>query len=462
MGDSALEKPLLGGPGGGFKIFSGIGSVQKRLIYATAFCLVFTLVEVVVGIFSNSLALISDASHLISDICSYLISLFGLHLSKRKATTTMSFGYNRAEILGALLSILLIWIMTIMLVYEAIQRIFNPVEVDGFSMFVTAIFGILSNLFISFVLSVHNHGMGSLGAGCTHRFPNPNKDSGRGQSQSRFHGHDQNHPLISNASAFSPEDKEIGQKEKGEYPSGGVRTGTQNKDANNEITDVYSGLSHSPVLRRVNSSFRTGNYDCGPEDCDHELKKTHSHHPSERESLALRSAYIHVIGDVLQNVGVMLAGLCIWFSPSWTIADPLCTILFSFFVLATTIRILKDSTNVLMEGTPIGIDCVSIQNDFLKISSVLEVHDLHIWSLSVGVPALSCHIVVDSEESARITLRYATDLCQNKYGIFHTTIQIDYTQNKLTCGTIHHQKCFTGSSSLPRDGHEVPAIGYSA
>ncbi|KAJ1606103.1 cation diffusion facilitator-like membrane [Cryptosporidium canis] len=445
MKDSSLGRPLLGGCG--LRMFTGTESVQRRLVYAIIFCLVFTLIEVVVGILSNSLALISDASHLISDICSYLISLFGIHLSKRKATKTMSFGYNRAEILGALLSILLIWIMTAMLVYEAIQRMFYPVNVDGFSMFVTAIFGTLSNLFISFVLSVHNHGMGSVGATCGHHHAH------------HQHGHHHRHSAVHGRDGHSSRDPSLDCSEQADEPcSTKALLENQHKcqvtipDLTHE-TDGCVDVMQPPTPRRPDSYV-------GLHEHSHHARK----HSSEQESLALRSAYIHVIGDVLQNVGVMVAGLLIWYRPTWTIADPLCTIVFSFFVLATTLKILKDSTNVLMEGTPIGIDCVSIQNDFLRLSSVLEVHDLHVWSLSVGVPALSCHIVVASEESARVTLKYATDLCQNKYGIFHTTIQIDYSSNKVTCETIHHQKCLMGSSHGKRSGDQetVLKVGYSA
>ncbi|EAK88341.1 cation diffusion facilitator like membrane protein transporter, 6x transmembrane domains [Cryptosporidium parvum Iowa II] len=458
MKDSGLEKPLLNG--NGFKIFASTESVQKRLIYAIFFCLVFTLIEVVVGILSNSLALISDASHLISDICSYFISLLGIHLSKRKATNTMSFGYNRAEILGALLSILLIWFMTIMLVYEAIQRMLYPVNVDGFSMFITAIFGTLSNLFISFVLSVHNHGIGSIGVDC----------SQHNHSHEHMHEHDckQAQTHFQDDSLYC-KDQQLAENQE---QIGGInttlleyhhRSQMRTKDLDHELNN-YTNLMNSPVIRRVNSGLK----ECSGRQNDYSHLHSSNHytskHSSEQESLALKSAYIHVLGDILQNIGVMIAGLLILYNPAWTIADPLCTILFSFFVLATTIKILKDSANVLMEGTPIGIDCESIQNDFLKLSSVLEVHDLHVWSVSVGVPALSCHIVVASEDNARFTLRYATDLCQKKYGIFHTTIQIDYSPNKATCETIHHQKCLVGSNNQNKSEiHQIiHPVDYSA
>ncbi|KAH8740475.1 cation diffusion facilitator like membrane protein transporter [Cryptosporidium ryanae] len=409
-------------------------SVEKRLICAIIFCLIFTAVELTVGLISHSLALLSDASHLISDLCSYFISLFGIYLSKKKATKTMSFGYNRAEILGALLSILLIWIMTLILVYEAIQRMVVPVDVDGFSMFITALFGTLSNLFIGLVLSVHTHGIEPIGtANCGH-------------------GHSHNHHNHEN---------EVGDKYNkyiNFYSSPDLR-----KEGNNSEIQEVTDLPHSPLLERKIIKYSEDDNDgiCNENTAKDningnavlEKKMNHSNREktnicNPQNSLALWSAYIHVLGDVLQNIGVMIAGIFIWYNPKFVIADPLCTILFSFFVLGTTFRILKDSTNVLMEGTPIGIDCVAIQEDFLKLYSVLEVHDLHVWSLSVGVPALSCHIVVASEESARATLRYATALCQTKYGIYHTTIQIDYSPNKVTCGTIHHQKCLVGSNNF--------------
>ncbi|KAK6587946.1 cation diffusion facilitator like membrane transporter [Cryptosporidium xiaoi] len=406
---------------GGF--FSSM-SVEKRLIWAIIFCLIFTGVELTVGLISHSLALISDASHLISDLCSYFISLFGIYLSKKKATKTMSFGYNRAEILGALLSILLIWIMTLVLVYEAIQRMVTPVDVDGFSMFITALFGTLSNLFIGLVLSVHTHSIEPMG----------NANCGHGHSHIHDHyNHAQNNALGN---------------EHNKYISFYSSPNPQ-KEGDVEFEEA-SDLSQSPVLRRKvikHSEDKKNNNVVFEKEEDYSNKKNHVCNP--QNSLALWSAYIHVLGDVLQNIGVMIAGLFIWYNPKFVVADPLCTILFSFFVLGTTFRILRDSTNILMEGTPMGIDCVAIQEDFLKLYSVLEVHDLHVWSLSIGVPALSCHIVVASEENARVTLRYATALCQTKYGIYHTTIQIDYSPNKVTCGTIHHQKCLVGSNNLP-------------
>ncbi|KAF8820741.1 slc30a2 protein [Cardiosporidium cionae] len=160
----------------------------------------------------------------------------------------------------------------------------------------------------------------------------------------------------------------------------------------------------------------------------------------ENVNLNLKAAYIHALGDLLQNVAVMVAAFIIWLRPSWSIADPICTLLFSIFVLFTTISILREAVNVLMEGTPIGVDLDQLSSDLNSIEGVCEVHDLHVWSLTVGKPALACHIVVDNAAVSDV-LAATTSVCQMKYGILHTTIQTDFVCKTNACDTYAHQKC---------------------
>jgi zinc transporter 2 len=103
----------------------------------------------------------------------------------------------------------------------------------------------------------------------------------------------------------------------------------------------------------------------------------------------------------------------------WHLADPLCTYIFSIIVLFTTVRIAKECIIVLMEGTPKDMEIQQFKEQLLSIKFVREVHDLHIWSLSIGKPSLSCHLVV--EDKPRTVLKEATRLTR-KYGIYHTTI----------------------------------------
>mmetsp|Transcript_36086 Transcript_36086/g.103620 ORF Transcript_36086/g.103620 Transcript_36086/m.103620 type:complete len:299 (-) Transcript_36086:699-1595(-) len=161
----------------------------------------------------------------------------------------------------------------------------------------------------------------------------------------------------------------------------------------------------------------------------------------QHRSMNLQAAYIHALGDLLQSLGVLIAALCIWYNPGWHLADPLCTFIFSIFVMWTTFGIIKEATNVLMEGTPEGIDLEDLQSDLSAIPGVVEVHDLHVWSLSIGHPALAVHIVTAEEPLAREILTTATEICQSSYNILHTTIQVDFSMGKSECGTSAHRKC---------------------
>lgn len=112
---------------------------------------------------------------------------------------------------------------------------------------------------------------------------------------------------------------------------------------------------------------------------------------------------------------------------NWHLADPLCTYLFSIFVLFTTVRIVKDCIRVLMEGTPQDIEIKDFREQLLAVETVVEIHDLHIWSLSIGKPAMSAHIFVNGEKNK--VLLNTTKICR-QYGIYHSTIQIEDWESK--------------------------------
>lgn len=139
----------------------------------------------------------------------------------------------------------------------------------------------------------------------------------------------------------------------------------------------------------------------------------------------MRAAFIHVIGDVLQSVGVFIAALLIYFFPDWYLADPICTFLFSIIVLLTTFRILKDTTLVLMEATPNYMDYKEVMNTFLAIDGVVRVHNLRIWALSVNKVALGAHLAITKGVSPEYVLKNATKTVHEKYKFFETTIQIE-------------------------------------
>lgn len=150
-------------------------------------------------------------------------------------------------------------------------------------------------------------------------------------------------------------------------------------------------------------------------------------------NINVTSAYLHVLGDLLMSVGVIIAAIIIYFRPDYRIADPLCTYLFSIIILFTTIPVVKECTFVLLEGSPDSIDIETLERDLLSIEGVVEIHDLHVWAISVNKFSLSAHII---SLTPLKSLSAATDLCRRKYNLYHTTLQVESVEESK-----HHFKC---------------------
>jgi len=122
------------------------------------------------------------------------------------------------------------------------------------------------------------------------------------------------------------------------------------------------------------------------------------------------------------SVGVIIAAVVINIKPTWTLADPLCTYLFSVIIACTSIPVFSDCMKVIMEASPDDVDLEELENDIANQPGVEEVHDLHVWSISSGKFSLSCHII--SSQPLK-SLNAVTDLCRRKYKLYHTTIQVE-------------------------------------
>ncbi|MBI2711930.1 MAG: cation transporter [Bdellovibrio sp.] len=142
---------------------------------------------------------------------------------------------------------------------------------------------------------------------------------------------------------------------------------------------------------------------------------------AKEENLNTRAAYLHMLSDSLGSVGAIIAGAVLWFS-GWQMIDPIMTILFAILMLVSSWSLVKESLNILMESTPAHLNPSAIKRDLEKIQGVEESHDLHIWSVSSGKYALSVHLISKDAE----VLNQANDLLKARYGIVHTTIQVEH------------------------------------
>ncbi|KAK2106216.1 hypothetical protein P7K49_015730 [Saguinus oedipus] len=342
------------------------GQARRQLYVASAICLVFMIGEVIGGYLAHSLAVMTDAAHLLTDFASMLISLFSLWMSSRPATKTMNFGWQRAgedfglagygvereEILGALLSVLSIWVVTGVLVYLAVERLISGnYEINGGTMLITSGCAVAVNIILSLALELSPISHGSLNQG---------------------------------------------------------HVGWTSHMAK-EITGMGLTL--------------------------HQSGHGHSHNTSQQqENPSVRAAFIHVIGDFLQSMGVLVAAYILYFKPEYKYVDPICTFLFSILVLGTTLTILRDVIMVLMEGTPKGMDFTAVRDLLLSVEGVEALHSLHIWALTMAQPVLSVHIAIAQNTDAQAVLKTASSCLQGKFHFHTVTIQIeDYSEDMKDC-----------------------------
>jgi zinc transporter 2 len=392
-------------------------SAQRKLQLACICSLLFMFAEIVGGFLAGSLAIMTDAAHLLSDVAGFCISLFAIWASTLPASSKLSFGFQRAEVIGAITSVLVIWVLTGVLVYAAIERFMecigpNPKErVNGKLMFIVACIGLLVNLILMQILGHgHSHGIGG-GHGHSHGGENHGHSHG-GENHGHSHG---------------SSDKKKKKKKKNDghghaHAHGHSHGDHENHDHHYDYHDHHHDHDHHHH--------------------DHDIEKGSSKKKDKKkkkrlENLNIEAAYVHALGDFIQSAGVCVAGGLIWYNPAWQIADPIATFLFSFLVLGTTIGIVKDSIHVLMEGTPEGIDSQEIEEGLLACPSVRAVHDLHIWSLSAGLPSLSVHLV---SEDADLALHEAQEFLISK-GITHTTIQVEKSTKQYPRDCTSDLKC---------------------
>jgi cobalt-zinc-cadmium efflux system protein len=315
---------------------SSRGTVLKLALALTCAVLV---IELAGGLASHSLALLSDAGHVLTDVFALGLAWFAVAQSNRPADARRSYGYHRVSILAALLNAATLIVIVMAIGYEAVQRLANPQPVQGGIVIVTALVGIAINLFVAF------------------------------------------------------------------------------------------------GLRR------------------------------EAHSLNIRSALMHVVGDLAASVGVVSAGIVILLT-GWLYIDSILSLGIAVLIAFGAWGIVRETVNLLMEGTPAEIDLAAVTKEITGTKLVTSMHDLHVWALSSDEVALSCHVVVGDGPLADVehVVRDLEGRLCTKFAIGHTTIQVESCH---PCGEIHHG---AGDHNHPHEhlvlvtGGEAPprAAGSSA
>ena len=260
----------------------------------------FLVAEFIGALYTNSLALLADSGHMLTDVAALSLSLAASWFATRRATPQKTYGFHRVEILAALLNGLILVLIALYIFYEAYGRLTNPPEVRAGWMLVVASVGLLANLASAWLLF-------------------------------------------------------------GEH----------------------------------------------------------------RHSLNVRGAMFHIISDAVGSAGAILASLAILFG-GYYIADPMISVVVGILILSSSWVLIRDAVDILLEGTPSHVNIVSLQSDLKQISGVESVHDLHVWTLTSGVLAMSCHVVISEEPVRRnLVLTEINELARDRFHIDHTTVQIE-------------------------------------
>jgi len=275
--------------------------LQGKFGLAVGLTSAILIVEIVGGVLTNSLALLSDGAHVFADIFALVLSWVAVYLSTLPATNKRTYGYHRTEVFAAFINGSSLVVITAWIFYESIDRILHPEPVKSLAMLIVAIIGLVVNLIVALIF----------------------------------------------------------------------------------------------------------------------IKESH-------DNLNVKSAFLHVIGDAMSSAGVIIGGIIMKLT-SWYLIDPILSFIIGFVILFSAFRLTKEALHILLEGTPKNIQTDDVSNEIKKLNFVKDVHDLHIWSIRSDYTALSAHVLVDvqSIRAMQNTLSSINNLLKQKFGISHTTIQLE-------------------------------------
>jgi len=356
----------------------------RRLCLACTCCFLFMTMEFVGGWLANSVAIYSDALHMVSNFAGLLINIFGLRLTLKTPSSSWMYGYHRLEIVAAILSIVLLWVMTTILCIEAAQRFVNPPKVNAELMIITSTFGIVNNIILACILIGGGHGHSHFGISHGHSHKNPDSNGHRNEE----HGY----PKHQKCHGHGCDNKTSGDLEQNTETRSNIlqsKSRTKSIRSINEdgATKGSRDLIHSRYLDENNGKWAESEELCQNPDGFHA-------HCREDTNVTVQSAFVHAIGDMLQNVGVLIAGIMIWWDEKYRLMDPICTFVFASLVLFVTAPLVYRAFYVLMDTVPKSVDSKGIMSDINGLKYVKKLRDLHIWNVSYTDTALTAKVEV--------------------------------------------------------------------
>jgi len=457
-------------------------SKSTRIMILLGIDSAFFLLELIVGYAVHSLALVADSFHMLNDVISLLVGLWAVKVANQKTNSkTYTYGWQRAETLGALINGVFLVALCLSIFLEAIQRFVEPQEVSHPKLvLIVGSLGLASNIIGLFLFHDHGHSHG----GHSH-----SHDEHSVAEEGHSHGideHDHNvasesgnvaDVLPQNRIAFPSTVTQTSAADKRRSSGSGKKVRRhhrshsrgyssieempvhpssfrhsiiessrlqENDEADDEGDDILSDeqpTEQSPLLGNNKShASHSGQNGVAKKDCH----KDHKHNkPKEQKSggghghshgdLNMRGVFLHVLGDALGNIGVIGSALFIWLTNfSWRFyADPAISLIITVIILLSAIPLCKAASRILLQAVPENLSIDDITDDIVDLDGIISCHHLHVWQLSDTKLVASLHVQVDFDFKGEGSARYM-DLarqirqCLHEYGIHSSTIQPEF------------------------------------
>lgn len=327
-----------------------MNSKEIKIIILLVIDISFFLLEAIIGYAVHSLALIADSFHMLNDIISLFIALWAVRVKESKpADGKYTYGWQRAEIIGALVNAVFLLALCFTIVIEAIQRFFDPPEISNPKLIlVVGFFGLLSNFVGLFLFHEHGHSHG-------------HSHGGSSNELSHTHGH----------------------------ASSGEEEATIGTSSYTEANGSNPNLSHympDAVVERIDE--RTN---LVPGKKDQRKKK--------QKSMNMESVFLHVLGDALGNVGVIATALFIWKTDySWRFySDPAISLFITLIIFSSALPLCRKSCKILLQATPQNLDSNEIVEEITLLPSIKAIHDFHVWNLDEDFLVASLHLELNEQ-----------------------------------------------------------------
>lgn len=413
---------------------------EIRIVSLLALDTVFFFLEIIIGYTVNSLALIADSFHMLNDIFSLIVALWAVKVAKsRGVDSKYTYGWQRAEILGALINAVFLIALCLTIFLEAIQRFVQVPEISNPKLIlIVGTAGLASNL-IGLVL-FHEHGHShSHGGSAVVEDEESEPAHSHEHSHEHSHSHHARHISIDDTyrQRLIDDNTPISEAVPSSYLSRiSETTGLLNGNSQNANYSATASDSDSEPHPQPEPLVDTGASSPARHARSYSASSlTHQDHfhvkpkpKTAQKSLNMEGVFLHVMGDALGNIGVIITALFIWKTDySWKFyMDPVTSLVITAIIFSSAVPLCRRTSAILLQGVPQSVDADEVRDDIVSLPGVLGIHDLHIWILSehLNVATLHVSVTVSPEEFMKLAKRIRT--CMRGHGIGSTTIQPEF------------------------------------